>query len=424
MLTKVKSLYNNAVFTGTLFVTAGSFIGSIFSYLLQLGLGRLLSVENYGTFNALLSLSVLLTIPTGALLQSIIKTVAELRAKEKYSTLTKMFVQLTVLFMLVGFVLFAVIYTLRHAFAEYLTISQIHLFLPFAIFLMFSFLTINTSAYLQGLLRFKALAFYNAFTGFMRFMIPISFVFLGFGVGGVFYGLILTSVIVFAVGILLLRKNFDKFDSEDLKPYYKGIARFGIVTLFVGIGTSFLNNIDMILVKRFFDGDVAGIYAAVVTIGKIFLFGAGTVVILMYPQISNLHAKGENFIPKLKQFLSVQLFFIAGGVGIFFFFPRLITVLLFGERFLPAVQYVPLFTIFIALYILANFMIMFLLAINKTRVWMFLIPAVVAQFVLIKLFHTSLNQVIWVNVGVTVFLLVGLLVYSLFAVYNQANNKS
>ena len=57
MKDKLLSIKNNPELTGTLYVTVGTLLGSFFSYLLQFFLGRMFSVEDYGSFNAFLSLS-------------------------------------------------------------------------------------------------------------------------------------------------------------------------------------------------------------------------------------------------------------------------------------------------------------------------------------------------------------------------------
>jgi O-antigen/teichoic acid export membrane protein len=93
VITKAKHLVNSTVVGGTIIVTIGAFIGSFFNYLTQVGLGRILSVEEYGTFNALLSLSVILSVPVLALTNSIIRNVSELKAMGRFDILTKMFVK-------------------------------------------------------------------------------------------------------------------------------------------------------------------------------------------------------------------------------------------------------------------------------------------------------------------------------------------
>lgn len=412
MISKVKNLTQGTIITGTIIVTIGTFLSSVFNYTLQISLGRFLTVPEYGTFNALLSLAVVMMVPVSALVISLIKTVATLKAAEKFDTLTHLFISLTKSFMLVGAILFLLVFAMRFVLADYLNIKDVYLFIFFGIFLGISFLNINPSAYLQGLLRFKAFAFYISLGGLLRLTFAMALVFLGLGVAGAFIGMGAAVIVVFVVSLLLLKKNFTKYkEKEDLKEQYSGILRFGFVTLMVAIGMSMLNNMDVILVKHFFHPQSAGVYAALVTIGKVFLFGAGAVTILMYPQISGLYAKGEDYLPRFKQFLALQLVLILGGLMVFSFLPWLVVQLLFGENFIAAVPFVQKFSIFVAFYILVNFLIMFMLAIDNKKVWIFLVPAVILQYILLSLNHNTLNDIIRVNVLVLGLLLLSISVY-------------
>lgn len=426
MIKKVKTLAQSTVIAGTVIVTIGTFIGSIFGYVLQVSLGRLLSVEDYGIFNALLSLAVILTVPSSALSNSLIKIVSELKAQDKFDVLTQLYVKMTLFILVFGTVVGFLVYSLRFYIANYLNITDVTPVIFFGIFLGLSFLSINPSSYLQGLLRFKAFAFFAAISGFLRTAFALIFVILGYKVGGVYFGLGLSFIALYIIAAVLLKKNFTRFESFSLRPYYKNIANLGVVMFFVGVGMTFLNNVDVILVKHLFDETTAGLYSGIVTVGKIFLFGAGTVTILMYPQISELYTKGENYLKRFLQFLALQLVLIIGGVTVFSIFPRFITQILFSDQFLPAVPYIPKFSIFVAFYILINFMYMFLLAINKKIIWTFLLPAIALQYFLISAKHESLNSIINANLIVSGGLLFVIILYTLYNLRNVSlsNNSS
>ena len=79
------------IVSNTAIVTVGVLIGSFFSYLLQFFLGRFLSVSDYGTFSALLSLTYLIGVPSGVFGISIIKVSSELLAKKRFDKLSSLF---------------------------------------------------------------------------------------------------------------------------------------------------------------------------------------------------------------------------------------------------------------------------------------------------------------------------------------------
>ncbi len=407
----IKLFRKNQLLSGTLIVTVGSFLGSVFSYLLQLFLGRNLTVAQYGLFNALLSLSVIISVFNGALSTSLIKAVSELKAHEHYGVITKLFRQLSLLALAGGMVFFLLILLFRHSFAKFLHTGESTLFIIFGVYIGITLLGIIAPAFLQGLLRFKAYAFWLVLTSVLRFLFPVLLVFVGFEVKGVFLGIAFSVICSYLAAAFLLRRDFQEGFTDKLHRYYKKILIFAGPVLFVHLGLTILNNADVVLVKHYFDADLAGIYSGTVTLGKILLFGAGTVGVVMYPQIAAAYARKEDYYAKIKPFLLLQTAVVVLGLVAFVFFPKVLTLTMFGSRYLDSVEYLPGFSVFIAFYILANFLTLFFLAIEKVKVFVLHISAVILQLVLIATYHADLNQVIFMNVAVSGLLLLSLVGY-------------
>lgn len=424
MISKARNLASNNIVSGTIIVTIGTFIGSFFSYVLQIGLGRLLTVSEYGEFNALLSLAVIFTVPILALTNSLIKNASELLAVKRFDILTFLYTRISMFAIVVGALVFVLANIFGFFIGSYLNINDPRVFLMFGLFLGISFLNIAPASYLQGLLRFKAFAFFSALSGFTRAVFGLAFVYFGLSVGGAYLGLAVSIVLMYFLGTLILKKNFVTFKKMNLSKYYEKILTFGFVTFFVGGGMTLLNNVDVVLAKHFFDSDSAGIYAAVVTIGKVLLFGAGTVMILMYPQISELHAKKEDFLPRFKQFLAIQLLLVLGGILTFSLFSELIVTVLFGEAFLQAIPFIPKFSVFVGIYIITNFLMMFLVATNNKKAWIFLVPAVLGQYILISFKHNNIDDIITANIAVSAMLLAVISLYCLRYLKNVRINNN
>jgi len=398
------------ILSGTVIVTVGLFIASIFSYGLQVALGRLLTVADYGIFNALLSFSVVIAVFGNTLTTALIKLVSEYKAKDRFETLTHLFKHLSFTICGLGLFVGSLIFLSAFAISGFLKIENSQVY-AFAIYIALLFLGIVPSAYLQGLLRFKAFAFWSIVSAFLRMFISVGFVLLGFAVQGVYWGMGISYALAFFLGIFLLQKNFTKPVRFNLKKEYKKVLSFAGVVLFIQIGMTILNNVDVILVKHYFTEDIAGLYSGLVTIGKVFLFGAGTVGVVMFPQVSAAFVNDKNYLGKFKQFSFIQLFLVVGGLLVFNLVPKTITSVMFGSRFIPSATYLPAFSFFVGLYVLINFMILFFLAVNETRVVWFLIPGVIMQVVLLGVFHTTLKAIICVNTSISFLILAGLLLY-------------
>ncbi|MBP8960933.1 oligosaccharide flippase family protein [Patescibacteria group bacterium] len=408
----MKKLLESSIFSGVLVVTVGSFIGSAFSYLLQIFLGRTLSLEDYGTFNTLLSFSTILGVLGGAFSNSVIKRVSALKAECRFDTLTLLFWRLSFYCLLFGALFSLVLIALRSGFAQFFNISNTQVLVSFSVLMGLTFLGSLPRAYLQGLLRFKALAFWSVFAAFTRLVFPVGAVFAHLGLPGVFYGMVLGSIASFLISIALLNKNFESCNKEQaMTQHYRQILKLVGPIVFIQVGLTLLNNMDVILVKRLFDPESAGIYAGVVTIGKVLLFGAGAIGTIMFPVVAEAFSLGQNYKKALNKFLPLQLVFVLGSGVVFAFFPRFITLLMFGERFLPAVDYIPLFTFFISFYIMVNFFILYFMAIEKFLVTYILGGGVLLQVLLIWKFATSLNGVVLINSAVTLVVLILLVSY-------------
>lgn len=408
MFTKV---IKNPELQGTIIITTGSIIGSFFAYLLQFFLGRMLSVENYGSFSALISVSTIVGVFAGVFVIALVKIVSELVAKEDFERVTALFWKVTLWGLLYGLVAFFLVYILKNYISSTLKISDVTAIVFFGWFLGMNLFPPISRSYLQALLRYKALAFFLVYSGFLRFVFPVVFVYFGYALSGVFFGMGIGLALSFVFSLLLLRKNFRKHEIIDLSEQYEKFLMLGLPITILFLGLMILSNMDMILVKRFFDPDLAGYYAGTVTLGKILLFGAGSVNLIMFPQISAVYTKGENYIEKFKKLLFMQIGVVIAGVVPYIAFPKFLTTAFFGKSFLGSVEYLPLFSIFVGLYVLVNFMVLFFLAIDKKNVFWFLVPGVTLQTLLIYFLHADLYQVIYINIGVSLATCLALFIY-------------
>jgi O-antigen/teichoic acid export membrane protein len=188
------------------------------------------------------------------------------------------------------------------------------------------------------------------------------------------------------------------------------------------LGLAFMNNIDMVMVKKYFDPETAGYFAGAITVGKILLFGCTAVTTLMFPSISALYAQGKDYITQFKQLAIIQTFLVVVGFIVFQLFPKPITILFFGQSFIHSVPYLRLFSVFIAIYVFVYFLVMFLLAVEKTKVYLFLLPGILVQFLLINNFHATVFEVITADITAVSLTLVLLMGYMILTVRKSRLN--
>ena len=416
MIEKIKEMRSNKDVLDTVIVGGATLFGSVFSYLLQFVLGRKLSVSDYGTFNTLLSLSSMVGVFAAVFGTALIKVNAEIFAKKDTDKLRSLFISSVKFSLVVGVFLFLIIFSLREFISKYLNVGDSFLITLFGVSVGLGFLSVIPNSYLQGTQEFKKFSLFHIFSLFLRFLIPTIFVFMGFGLRGVYSATPISSIAGFLFGLFILNLNLKNLKKVDVSDSLKKVFSFSSTVVLVNFSLMALNNIDLIMVKRFFSAADAGYYAGTMTLGKILLFGAGAVSIVMFPKITALHAGGKSFMKSLKRLLTLLILVLIVGVTCYQIFPEIITNLFFGKAFENSVKYLPLFSVFVAFYVLINFLVMFFLAIDKKKVGFLLLPGVVIQYVGLNLFHGSLWEVINVNIAVSVFTLILLSVYFYFSV--------
>ena len=409
VLNKVKKIKIDGEVFDTLLVGGATLFGSVFSYLLQFVLGRKLPVEDYGTFNALLSLSSIIGVFSAVFGTALIKIVAEMYAKKENDKVKYFFTKVLKLSVLACFLIFLIIFFLRGRISDSLNIGDTLLVAFFGFSVGLGFCLVIPSSYLQGMQKFKKYSIFHVITMINRFALPAILVFLGFGLRGVYFAFPLASLISFVIGMFMLELSLKKVEKSDVAEYGKKLLSLGASVVLVNLCMMALNNIDVVLVKKYLPSAEAGYYAGVVTLGKILLFGAGAVTVVMFPKISALNANGKDFMKSLKKLLGILLVVLIVGVFCYQVFPTLITHLFFGKAFENSIKYLPLFSIFVAIYVLINFLVMFSLAIDKKNVGFLLLPGVLMQFILLNFFHGTLWDIIRVNIGVSVFTLLVLI---------------
>ena len=410
------------ILTNTFLVTLSFFVGNVFSYLLHIFLGRGLSVSEYAEFSVLLSLFNIFSVPATALSTTLTKQSSEFNAagkKEEYTSLFSMVIKYEIVFGLI-FVILTLFF--NKFILSYLNLNNFYSLLFFSIYVALTLFTVAPVSYLQGFSLFKEFSFLNLINALLRLLLPIIFVLLGFKVSGAYIGLSASSLFVIFFSFFLLKKFFVSFKALSLKPYMKQFGKLFLASVLSSLGLVLLSNSDVVLVKHYFSSELSGLYASVVVVGKVFLFGAGTISVVMFTQVTDIYTKKGDVKKVFMSFLSIIILVSLLLLPVFFLFPSVLIRTLFGLRFIEASTLLPLFTIFVLFFVLDQFFVMFFLAVNKKRVSLLVLGTALFQYVLITVFHSSLKAVIVANIVSSLALFVIMLLY--FVNYVSFSNSS
>ena len=156
----------------------------------------------------------------------------------------------------------------------------------------------------------------------------------------------------------------------------------------------------------------AGYYAAASMLSKISWFASGALIAVMFPKISDFHAKEQDASPILKNTLFYTFLISFVVVAIFFVAPTFVTRMLYGDEYLAAKDLIGYLSLGLAFFALNNVLAMYNFAINKTR-FVYLVLAVLAiEFILIWIVHSTLLEIVKIVTVSNIALFFALVLYT------------
>lgn len=274
-----------------------------------------------------------------------------------------------------------------------------------------AFMAPFTKALLTGLRTFVLLGASNVVDGVLRASIGVSLVALGFGVAGgmaasALSGLFGVLVVVLAAPYIARATTEAPVDAPADTAGMAAHVRVGLLSLSLAI----LMNVDILVVRHFFDDASASLYAASALVGRIVLFASAPAAQVVLPHIIRHVAVGEPLTRTLG-ITSVFTVLISGGTALIIVVaPSLVFQIIFADRYAPVPALVWAYTLAGSLLALLTLLTYFHIGAGTLRVWIVLVPLSVACTLTLWLRHDSLSAVAWtldVFLGVGVLVLLG-----------------
>jgi len=300
---------------------------------------------------------------------------------------------------IVGVAIAFVFVLARQPIAEYLRMSDSRLLVVFALGMAFYTPLGVKRGNLQGLCEFGSLSRNYIFEAGCKLVLAVLLVELGYAVIGV-VGAIAASIVA---AMLLPGAKAETALSSESGEVIPASFREAMQAIVFFIGQVIINNIDIILVKHFFTAELAGLYAAVALVGRLLYFAAWSVVSAMFP--ISAASKDES----TKQVLLVPLVIVSAMslafIAVLALFPDFIIHLVLGESFRSAEPLLSLYATATALYVLAVVLMTYEMSRKIANTgWLQLLFSGALAF-LISMFHSTLRQVIVVQVALMALML-------------------
>ena len=223
------------------------------------------------------------------------------------------------------------------------------------------------------------------------------------------------SSVVIAVGVLvslivgLFPLNYEKkqFTSKVVFPKKEltQVKKFFVITAFYELSQIIINNSDILLVKHYFEAYDAGLYASLALIGRIVYFVAWMFVMLLLPTVVQLKKEGKDTTKVLMKYVSYIAIIATTIILACAMFPTIIVQMLFGNDYVQIAPLLWKYAFATGVFAVANIFAYYFLSLDKY------VPVLVSaifgalQVLLVVFYHTSLEQVVHVQMIAMTFLL-------------------
>jgi O-antigen/teichoic acid export membrane protein len=244
---------------------------------------------------------------------------------------------------------------------------------------------------LQGLQRFTALSLNLSLELILRTVFVYVLLMAGYAVSGAMAAVFIGLTFAFFLGLYTLR---DHFRGTGSRVRLRVMAGFSVTAAAGIVGVQILYNQDVILAEHYLSSHDGGIYGGLNKIGTILFFLTLSVSQVLFPRVVEAVAKEQHPGRILLSSAGILTALGAGALLVFAVVPGLVVGILFGPSFRDATPYVFAVGVIGLALSLDNLLVQFFMAVHDRVFVPILFAGVVAEGVLIYLFHARVGQVV------------------------------
>lgn len=398
---KLHSFLKDDLILHTLIVFLGTSLGGFLNLLYRLVSVRLLTPQDYGTFNALISLVMFTSVAISPLGTTLTRFFTEYITRKNFSALANTIVAIIKRLGILAVIIFLFFLFFSSFLAAFLNTKLIYVVFCGGIIIFSLFPPIITSL-LQSFQKFKIYSLVGIFSSFGKLIVGSLFMFLGFGVLGGLSGFIAGPIFMLLISSVFIssvfRKNFGKINKEDItKPVSLAhIYKYFLPVSVVMFSFTLLTNIDIVLVKHFFSPLDSGFYSIAQMVGMIALFLPSALAIVIFPKSTQAYINNVHPLRLLHKSLALAGVCCLTIVLAAFLFPDLILKVLTGKVNPVSISLVGLFVVAMSFYALTWIVVNFLLSIHNTKIAIPLFLIALTEAIAIYSYHPSLKAVIYI----------------------------
>ncbi len=367
-------------------------IGNILNFVFNAYLGRVLTLADFGTITIVNIFVYLLSLFTNALSTTTTHEVSFFEGM--HSGMGSSFIRKTWLYVLCGGVAASLFWMLIvPTIGDYFKISNLIVIFAFTPAILFAALDALNRGYLQGTFSFGSTAATNLFEIVVKLVLAFTLVTYGLSAlaslaipGSMFAAWLASTALAGLIYRKVSRTNLPQTAPKKF-PFV-----FYAAALVSGVSTAAFLTSDIMLAKHYLSPDDAGRYALISLVGKMIFFFGSLLNTFIMPVVSRAEGEHKDASWEFTKLFGGAAFLTIGaalglGIGGFFFVP-----LLFGERAVSIVPYVPMYSLAMALFTLSSTIMSYGLARKRYVFPLISICMSAALWVSIAQRHDSIND--------------------------------
>ena len=335
--------YARRLVKGSAIVFTAVVATGLISFLLRIFLARSLSVTEYGLFYAVFALVSFFTLFHDLGLRSaLVKYIPEFEVRKRSDKIKSSMV-LTLLFQAVlAFSVTMALFTFSDqiALAIFRTAEAslvIKILSVWFFTAIFRYLFRSVFQGFQNMLAYASMEFLNILFVLLSAILLVGVV--GVGIEGAALSYLLASLIVAALGMILLRRGYPQVLREKVqitKPLIKKLFAFALPVFIGGLGGLVIGYTDTLTITVFRTLPEVGFYQTAQPAARMLWYFSTSLTVILFPMISELWARRERkLLRNALHFLTKFSFILIIPTALIFIaFPDIVINLLFGPRYL------------------------------------------------------------------------------------------
>lgn len=401
----IKQIKNNAFARNSLILFIGGMAVNFLNYIFHLAVGRMVSPSVYGEVESLVSLIVIVSVPSAAIMMVVTKYSAGFKAKQDTAGSWEILRYFNRKLFVYGLPVFILAAVFSPFIGNFLKIKNDWYLVWVWLMAFLSFWAAVSGGILNGWQKFKASSWMGVWGATAKLALAIFIIKLGFAAGGILGSFAAGGLVSYLVSLYALRfiwknksRNKDYVSSID----FKSVKKY-IIPVFVGnLAVTILGNVDMVLAKHNLDAVTAGGYGALTITSKIIFFATGALATVLFSMASESHYKKENSLRILKQGLIIISALSLISVLVYFIFPHIVLGILFGAKYNSYSPFLGWFAIFISLFSITNLIFQYLLSSNKTKVSYYLLIISLFEIMAIVFYGQDILAILKIIIAVQI----------------------